>query len=95
MTLQRLIDYVVKRFENEENASEVVLTNVRALYCRAISTDDGQFRVCAAVLRPGETYNGPYAHAFLEKRDEVLLDLSDLRPRTILHLVCKFICNLT
>ena len=70
------------------------MTNVRALYCQAISTDDGQFRVCAAVLRPGETYNGRYAHAFLEQRDEVLLDLSDLQPRTVLHLVRKFYLQL-
>ena len=80
---------MVKRFEGEDNASDVVLTNVRALYGPCVSTDDGQFRVCAAVLKPGETYNGRIAHAFLDQRDEVELDLSDLQPRTALHIVRK------
>ena len=63
------------------------MTDIKALYGPCVSTDDGQFRVCAGILRPGETYNGPYAHAFLDQRDEVLLDLSDLQPNTILRII--------
>ena len=69
------------------------MTNVKAYYSEAVSTDDGQFRVAHAVLRLGETYNGPIAPSLLETRDEVLLDLGKLRPNTIMEIARKLLIN--
>ena len=84
-----MIDYIVEHCEGRRNASRTLMTNVKVYYTRAVSTDDGFFRVAYMVCRLGESYNGRVAPVLLDTRDEVLLDLGSLRPRTILRIVRK------
>ena len=65
------------------------MTNVRTYYSRAVSTDNGFFRVATTICRLGESYNGPFAPTLLDARDEVLLDLGSLRPHTVLQISRK------
>ena len=85
-----MLDFIVEQFEGKRNASRTLMTNVKVYYSRAVSTDDGFFRVAYMVCRLGEPYTGRIAPVLLETREEVLLDLGSLEPLTILNIVRKF-----